>query len=92
MPKHKKVMYSIMLQIDQFLKYSIQKIFADFFPHKMYPCTVGQKKYSNTNYCREMKLVPIIMDYCLFQSDVLKSLLGVRLHGGGLYLTLFFSI
>ena len=33
-------------------------------------CTVGQKKrntaiYFNTTYRREMKLVPIIMDYCL---------------------------
>ena len=45
---------------------------------KKYPLTVigtvGQKKkkkkkntstYFNTNYRREMKLVPIIMDYCL---------------------------
>ena len=29
-----------------------------------------------------MKLVPIIMDYCLLQFDVLKFFLGVRLHGG----------
>ena len=39
--------------------------------------------YFNTNYCREMKLVPIIMDYCLFQFDALKIFLEVRLHGGG---------
>ena len=29
-----------------------------------------------------MKLVPIIMDYCLLQFDALKIFLGVRLHGG----------
>ena len=64
-------------------------------------CTVGQKKkekkkkrntsiYFNTNYRTEMKLVPIIMDYCLLQFDTLKFFLGVRLHGGGgrLYQTL----
>ena len=36
-----------------------------------------------------MKLVPIIMDSCLFQFDALKFFLGVRLHEG-LYLTNFF--
>ena len=30
-----------------------------------------------------MKLVPIIMDYCLLQFDALKFLFGVRPHGGG---------
>ena len=54
--------------------------------------TVGKKKwntpiYFNTNYHTEMKLVPIIMDYCLPQFDALKVFLGVLLHGGGLYLT-----
>ena len=34
--------------------------------------------YFNTNYCTEMKLVPIIMDYCLLQFDALKFFLGVR--------------
>ena len=29
-----------------------------------------------------MKLVPIIMDYCLLQFDASKFFLGVRLHGG----------
>ena len=28
--------------------------------------------YSNTIYRTEMKLVPIIMDYCLLQFDALK--------------------
>ena len=28
-----------------------------------------------------MKLVPIIMDYCLLQFEALKLFLGVRLHG-----------
>ena len=62
-------------------------------------CTVGQfttktpttKKritpiYFSTNYRREIKLIPINMDYCLFQYDALKFFFGVRLHGG-LYLT-----
>ena len=37
--------------------------------------------YFNTNYRTKMKLVPIIMDYCLLQFEVLKFFLGVRLHG-----------
>ena len=50
--------------------------------------------YFNANYRTEMKLVPIIMDYCLLQFDALKFFLGVRLHGGGggLYQTLIFSM
>ena len=45
--------------------------------------TVGQKNIyiSHTNYRREMKLVPIIMHYCLLQFDALKFSLGNRLHG-----------
>ena len=43
--------------------------------------------YSNTNYRREMKVVPIIMVYCLLHFDILNFFLGV-----GLYLTLIFSI
>ena len=46
--------------------------------------------YFNTNYLTEMKLVPIIMDYCLLQFDALKLFLGARLHGD-FNLTLFFS-
>ena len=38
--------------------------------------------YFNTNYRTEMKLVPIIMDYCLLQFDALKIFLEVRLHAG----------
>ena len=30
----------------------------------------------------EMKLVPIIMDYCLLQFSTLNFFLGVYLHGG----------
>ena len=58
----------------------------------MATCTVGQKKkkkkprntpiYFNANYRTEIKLVPIIMDYCLLQFDALKFFLGVGLHGG----------
>ena len=39
-----------------------------FNAYKSNKCKVGQNDtpiYFNTNYCREMKLVPIIMDYCL---------------------------
>ena len=61
-------------------------------------CTVGQKKkkrntsiYFNANYRTEMKLVPVIMGYCLLQFDTLKFFLGVHLHGG-LNLTLIFSM
>ena len=39
-----------------------------------------------------MKLVPIIMDYCLLQFDPLKFFLGVRLHGGFLPNFNFFNV
>ena len=38
--------------------------------------------YFSTNYRREIKLVPIIMDYNLLQFDALKNFLRVRLHEG----------
>ena len=37
--------------------------------------------YFNKNYRTEMKVVPIIIYYCLLQFDALKFFLGVRLHG-----------
>ena len=52
-------------------------------------CTVGQKEKirnrkipinSNTNYFRKMKLVPINVDYCVLQFDVLKLVIEIRLH------------
>ena len=64
-------------------------------------CTVGQKNKTtakkkkntpiklNANYHTEMKLGPIIMDYCLFQFDTLKFFFRLRLNGD-IYLTLFF--
>ena len=57
----------------------------------------GKKKrntliYFNTNYLTEMKLVPIIMDYCLLQFDALKFFFGVRLHGGSQPNFSFFSV
>ena len=64
-------------------------------------CTVGPKKkkntetppiYFNTNYRTEMKLVLIIMDYCLLQIDALKIFFGVRLHGGSLPNFIFFNV
>ena len=70
------------------------KLLYDLFTlwFSRYPrhCTVGQKKkkrntpiYFNTNYRKDMKLVP--------QFDGLFFFLGVRLHGG-LYLTNFFNV
>ena len=49
-------------------------------------CIVSQKKKItitcfNTNCRTKMKLVPIIMDYCLLQFDALKFFLRVHLHG-----------
>ena len=41
----------------------------------------GKKKpiNFNTNYRREMKLVPINMDYCVLQIDALKTFRGLYL-------------
>ena len=59
-------------------------------------CTVGKKQqqqqkkktntciYFNANYCREIKFVPIIIDYCLHQFDDSKFFLEVRIHGESL--------
>ena len=48
-------------------------------------CTVGQKKkipiHFNANYRTKMKLVLIIMDYCLLLFDALKFFLSVSIHG-----------
>ena len=61
-------------------------------------CTADKKKtrktliYFNTNYLTEMKLVPIIMDYCLLQFDALKFFLGVRLHAESLPNINFFNV
>ena len=38
--------------------------------------------YFNSNYCTEMEVAPIIMDYCLLEFDVLKFFLGIHLHEG----------
>ena len=51
-------------------------------------CTVDRKKRHapinlNTYYRREMKLLPIDVDYCLLQFIALKFFLGVRLFEGG---------
>ena len=48
-------------------------------------CSRLKKKktiYFYSNNRTEMKLVPIITDYCLLQFDALKFFLGVRLHKG----------
>ena len=48
-------------------------------------CTVDQKKKkktinSNTNYCREMELIPTNMDYYLLQFNTLKFIMGDSLQ------------
>ena len=40
--------------------------------------------YFHTNYRAEMKLVPIIKDYCPLQFDALKFFLGAHLREGSL--------
>ena len=40
--------------------------------------------YFNTNYRKGMKVVPIIVDYCLLQFDALNVFLGVCLLLGSL--------
>ena len=57
------------------------------FQNKCMYCRSQKEKinptYFNTNYRREMKLVPIIMNNCLLKFDALKFFLCVHLHGGG---------
>ena len=63
-------------------------------------CIVAPKKgtpllipiISNTNYRREMKHIPISMDYCLLQFHASKFYLRVRLHEGSLPNFNFFNI
>ena len=60
----------------------------------MYSRLKKKKKtiYYNTNYRTEIKLLPINMDYCVIQLDVLKFFLGVRLHGRFLPNFNFFNV
>ena len=62
----------------------------------MYSRSKKRKKkssiYFNTNYRTGMKLLSIIMDYCLLQFDALNFFLGVRLHGGSLSNFNFFQV
>ena len=44
------------------------------------------------NYRREIKLVPIIMDYCLLQFNALKFVLGVCPHRGSVPNFNFFNV
>ena len=62
---------------------------------------IGQKKKkkkkntrinSNTNHRREVKLIPMNMDYSLIQFDTLKLLSKVRLYEGSLPNFNFFSV
>ena len=57
----------------------------------VYAPSVKKKRtiYFNLSYCTEIKMVPIIMDYCLFQFDSLKFFF----YMGSLYLTsIFFNV
>ena len=47
---------------------------------------------SNTNYRREMKPIPVNVDYCLLQSDALNFFLEVRLHVESLPNFYFFKV
>ena len=81
------------------LIFLVKHLYAEFLEMKTYQIQSVKKRktkrntpvYSNTIYRREMKLVPINVDYCLLQVDALKFFLGVRLHGG-LELTLILSM
>ena len=48
--------------------------------------------YFNANYHREMKLVPLMLDYCLLQFDALKFFLGVHLYEGPVSNFNFFNL
>ena len=53
-----------------------------FYTHHFMYCRSKKNRNTLTNCnknLREMKLVPINMDYCLFQFDALKFVLGVHL-------------
>ena len=63
----------------------INKVFYSVSEYCMYSRSIKKRNtpiYFNTNYRRKMKLVLIIMDYCLLEFDALKFFLRVRLHGG----------
>ena len=79
--------------------HSCKKIYKSYIHQNQYGSPVGNPYvqlvethpiYFNTNYYSEIKLVPIILDYCLLQFDTLKFFLGVRLHGGNLPIFNFF--
>ena len=67
------------------------------FQNKCMYCRSQKEKinptYFNTNYRREMKLVPIIMNNCLLKFDALKFFLAVHLqiYWGSLANFIFFS-
>ena len=76
-----------MSNVQRLNSYTIQIYVLRFSIKLFIECKVSQKKkapmYFKTNYRIEMKLVPIMMEYCLLQSDALNFFLGVHLHGGG---------
>ena len=64
---------------------------------KVYRYSSSNKKpntpiYFSTNYLTDMKLVPIIMEYCLLHFNDLKFFLGILLDGGSLPNFNFFNV
>ena len=81
--------------LDKFFPSTMRNTSEDIFDHKrvkhevcMYSSLKKKEKktpiYFNTNYRTEMKLVKIIMNYCLLKFYALKFSLEVRLQGGSL--------
>ena len=46
----------------------------------------------NANYGKEMELLPVNIDYCLFKIVALAFFLRVRLHGGSIPSFNFFNL
>ena len=80
---------------------SIETFYKCYTLQNIYICMYSRSKkkeeknipiYFKTNYRTEMKLVPIIVEYCLLQFDALKFFLGVHLHEGSLPNFNFFNV
>ena len=72
-------------------------IFEVNYKIKSVLCKVDQKKWNtpinfNANDRREIKLVPLNIDYCLLQFDALNFFLGVRVHGRSVHNFNVFSV
>ena len=74
------------------IHYVINCTFAHLLPdHAILVCQKAKNTSfnSNANYRREMKLIPVNMDYCLLKFGALNFCLEVCLHDGH-YVTLIF--